>query len=125
MADVLGDVKALLMLEDDKRDRLLDVIIRNTEAALRVRASLTVSNPVPDELSHIVTEVAVRRFNRIKNEGMKSYSQEGETITYNDDDFAPFADELAAYADEHKTAKTLGSVTLLNGYGGERCGFRP
>jgi hypothetical protein len=40
---------------------------------------------VPYELSYIVLELSVVRFNRIGNEGMTSYSQDGESIAYGAD----------------------------------------
>lgn len=74
--DYLANIKALLMLPDSAKDDLINVIIDNTKRALRVRLGLSASDAVPDELSYIVVEVSVRRYNRLKNEGMVSYSQE-------------------------------------------------
>lgn len=121
----LDDVKTLLRINNNDQDDLLNLIITNTTASLRLKLSLAAPKPIPDELSYIVTEVAVRRFNRLHNEGMKSYGQEGESITFDSNDFDAFADDMDQWKDANAQAKTLGSVTLLNGYGGERCGFRP
>ncbi len=82
----LSDVKLLLDIpEGDKDlDKKLEFIIGNAER--QVLSYLPSSlKTVPEELSYIVCELSVSRFNRLGNEGMSSYSQEGESITYGDD----------------------------------------
>jgi hypothetical protein len=113
----LDDVKTLLRIKKNDQDDLLNLIIANTTASLRLRLSLAASKPIPDELSYIVTEVAVRRFNRLHNEGMKSYGQEGESITFDSNDFDAFADDIDQWKDANAQVKTLGHVTFLNGHG--------
>lgn len=49
---------------------------------------------VPPTLQHIVDEVTIKRFNRLGNEGMKSTSQEGLSMTFDESDFEEFKDEL-------------------------------
>lgn len=86
------------MNEDDtSKDNLLNLIVANTEASLKVKLHKKATEKVPDELNYILLEVAVRRFNRLKNEGMANYSQEGETITFNNNDFDDFKDDINKY----------------------------
>lgn len=86
------------MNEDDtSKDNLLNLIVANTEASLKVKLHKKATEKVPDELNYILLEVAVRRFNRLKNEGMANYSQEGETITFNSNDFDDFKDDINKY----------------------------
>lgn len=54
---------------------------------------------IPPALEYIVIEVAIRRFNRIGSEGLASHTVEGETMTWPDDDFAPFNDDIQAWLD--------------------------
>ena len=75
MAEVLDEVKTMLRINDDGQDDLLNLIITNTERNLNFKLQ---TETVPDELRFIELEVCIRRFNRLKNEGMASYSQEGE-----------------------------------------------
>ena len=113
----LDDVKLLLGFTNADQDDLLNLIISNTEAGLKLRVGGV--GEVPPELGHVVTEVAVRRFNRRKNEGMSSYGQEGETITFDDAaDFDAFADDIDAWLDQHQQPKSLGTVRFINAYGG-------
>ena len=105
--DYLSNIKALLMLPDSAKDDLINVIIDNTKRALRVRLGLSSSDAVPDELSYIVVEVSVRRYNRLKNEGMVSYSQEGESIAFNSNDFADFEEDIKAVSYTHLTLPTI------------------
>lgn len=83
---VLDDVKILLDIPEEETglNNKLNLIIENAEKqVLSYLPSGTES--VPAVLEYIVCEMAVARFNRIGNEGMSSYSQEGESITYGDD----------------------------------------
>jgi hypothetical protein len=111
----IDDVKILLMGAGENQDALLNLIIGNTEASLKLRIG---AKSVPDELNHVVVEVAIKRFNRLKNEGMSSYGQEGETITFSTDDFNDFADDIDAWLDANATPKTLGTLRFVNPYGG-------
>lgn len=91
----LTDLKTMLQITDNKRDSILELIKKNTEQALRFKLGLKATDNLPAELDYIVLEVAVKRYNRIANEGMSSYSQEGESITFSTNDFDEFADDIA------------------------------
>lgn len=91
----LEDVKLLLGITDTDMDDKLNLIIAN--AGRQVLAYLPErTDTVPDPLQYIVTELAIVRFNRIGNEGMASYSQEGESITYGDD-IVPYLSAIQAW----------------------------
>ena len=83
--DLLSNLKLLLDLTDSdtELDSKLDLIIEQSKK--KVLAYLPNVTLVPDELSYIVLELSVVRFNRIGNEGMTSYSQDGESIAYSAD----------------------------------------
>ena len=89
----LQDLKTMLQLETTDQDGLLNLIIKNTTKALRFKLGLNAGKEFPQELDYIVLGVCVRRYNRLKNEGMASYSQEGESITFKSDDFDDFLSE--------------------------------
>ena len=80
---LLDNLKLLLDLNDTELDRKLDLIIEQSEK--KVLAYLPNVTEVPYELSYIVLELSVVRFNRIGNEGMTNYSQDGESIAYGAD----------------------------------------
>ena len=78
---VLDDVKILLDIPEEETglNNKLNLIIENAEKqVLSYLPSGTES--VPTVLEYIVCEMAVARFNRIGNEGMSSYSQEGRAL---------------------------------------------
>ena len=80
--DLLTNLKLLLDLTDSdtELDTKLNLIIEQSKK--KVLAYLPNVTLVPDELSYIVLELSVMRFNRIGNEGMTNYSQEGQSIAY-------------------------------------------
>jgi len=78
----------------DETDDKLKAILDLTQARLLV---LLGTKTVPEELSYILVEVAIKRFNRIGSEGVSSHSIEGESMTFTDDDFAPFEDDIQAW----------------------------
>lgn len=60
---------------------------------------------VPDELSYIVDEVSIARFNRIGSEGLSSHSVEGESMAWGDDDFAPYEEDLQEWLNRQEGTK--------------------
>ena len=116
----IANLKTMLQLTTDKQDDLLNLIIENTEQALRFKLSLTADEKLPDELGFIALEVCVRRYNRLANEGMASYSQEGQSITFNSSDFDDFEDDINAWRDQNgKNVRSLGHVQFFNPYRGD------
>lgn len=116
---VLKNLKVMLRIKDDDRDALLKLIIDNTDQALRFKLELTNDEKIPGELGYIELEVSVRRFNRLQNEGMSQYSQEGESITFNSSDFDDFLDDIDLWKRRNqKDVKSLGAVSFINPYAG-------
>lgn len=95
MNDQLSKVKTALQLKNDEYDDLLDIYLEDATDALKLL--LSINEDLPQSLEHIVRAVAVKKFNRLKNEGMASYSQDGESITFNSNDFDDFKDEINQY----------------------------
>ena len=68
---------------------------------------------IPEELEYIVTEVSVKRFNRIGSEGATSHNVEGESLNWGDvDDFADYMDEINKYLEDLE-GSTKGGVRFL------------
>ena len=107
---VLDDVKTLLDIQENDLVSKLNLIVKNAEKqVLSYLPSGTES--VPAVLEYIVCEMAVARFNRIGNEGMSSYSQEGESITYGDD-ISPYLPAIQAW-NNMQTGNTKGRMRFL------------
>ncbi len=104
---VLNDVKLLLGLQTD--DEKLETIVRLTEGRLKALLSVKI---IPDELEYIITEVSIKRFNRIGSEGVQTHSVEGESMSFNDDDFSSFSFEIQSWRDEQAN-QNKGKVRFL------------
>lgn len=106
---MLTEVKKLLGISDTELDEKLTAIISIVTARLLVLLGAT---EVPDNLSYIVTEVSVARFNRIGSEGASSHSVEGESLSWSEDDFAPYQNEIASYL-TNQASSSKGKVRFL------------
>jgi hypothetical protein len=94
---------------DEERDSRLRLILSNTTARLKL---LMGGLEPPEEMDHIILEVAIIRFNRIGSEGMSSHTVEGESLTFSADDFSGYMDEIQSYLDNQKES-TRGKVRFL------------
>lgn len=107
---MLENLKMLLGLENDEsKDDLLSLIIKLVTARLTI---LLGGIEPPEELEHIIVEVAVARFNKIGSEGFSSHSVEGESMNFTNDDFEGFSAEIQAYLDGQKD-NTRGKVRFI------------
>ena len=79
-------------MSDDEYDDLLQLYLDDATDFLKLRLSVSVLPP--GEMQAIVRGAAVKKFNRFKNEGMASYSQDGESITFSSNDFDEWQDEI-------------------------------
>lgn len=92
---MLEKVKIMLGITEDSLDEKLQLIISSVEE--RLKLLLGGADTVPDALSHIVMEVSVTRFNRIGSEGTTSHTIEGQTMSFLENDFAAYEDEINAW----------------------------
>lgn len=109
----LTDLKLMLQLKTDAQDDLLQLIISNTTSALNFKLG---TKEIPYELEFILLEVCVRRYNRLNNEGMTSYAQEGETITFNGNDFSDYAKDIDDWKNAHDVADNSPKGMFVNPY---------
>ncbi|MBL1225371.1 phage head-tail connector protein [Enterococcus sp. BWR-S5] len=94
MSETLEEVKRSLEIEDTEIDKQLEDFIKRISSQLCVRLGFLES--VPETLNYIVVECTIKRFNRKGNEGMNSYGQEGESISYGQL-LDEFEDDIEAY----------------------------
>lgn len=100
---MLDKVKNLLGITDNTLDEKLQLIISTTED--RLKHLLGGIDAVPESLSYITMEVSVARFNRIGSEGLSSHSVEGESMSWGENDFAPYTDDIEEWISSQKGAK--------------------
>lgn len=107
---MLEDLKLLLGIADDTSlDSKLNLILSSTTS--RLKALLGGQDP-PEELEYIIIDVAVIRFNRIGSEGFSSHSVEGESLSFSEDDFAGYREDIQTYLDNQKNSRK-GRVRFL------------
>lgn len=101
---MLETLKSLIGIapDDTDLDKKLNYLL--SAASKRLKVLLGGSEP-PDELEYIIIDVAAARFNRLGSEGLKNHTVEGESYTFNDNDFDGFADDIQAWLDSQKENK--------------------
>lgn len=103
-SEVVAKVKILAGITDDKQDAVISTLEEMTRNQL---AMMVDERSVPPPLQAIVLPVTLARFNRLGNEGMQSYSQEGESITYPASDFDAYSNVIDRYIAEEKRGKIV------------------
>lgn len=94
----LDKLKIALQITDNEHDDLLQLYLDDATDFLKLRLSV---HDLPDEMQAIVRGAAVKKFNRFKNEGMASYSQDGESITFSSNDFDEWSNEIEQWKNDH------------------------
>ena len=96
---ILSDVKKLLSGSVDDK---LEIIERKTRQRLQIKMRVP---QIPENYEYIVSDITLKRFNRVGNEGMQSYSQEGLSISFPDSDFDEYEDEINSYIEDQNPSK--------------------
>lgn len=108
MLDKIKDLLGITANETDK-DTTLRTIVSLTTARLKV---LLGGVEPPEELDYIIIDVSIRRFNRIGSEGVTSHTVEGESMSFADNDFDVFADDIQAFLNLQKSSR-IGKVRFI------------
>lgn len=90
-------VARMLGLSDTTDNAVIDVINDCVDVATSRLLIRIGAETVPEQLGYIVREVAIKRYNRIGSEGVSSHTVEGESMSWNEDDFEPFEADINAY----------------------------
>lgn len=90
--DYLTKIKTILTIKDSDNDDVLNEIIGLITARLKTKIN---KDSVPTELEYIIVEASISRFNRINDEGKTSGSESDVSATWQTDDLAPFANDIA------------------------------
>lgn len=101
----LQDVKTLIGIDDNSKDDVLSLIIRNAELQLMGRFQELELTAIPEALEYIVTEVAVVRYNRLGSEGKSQESVEGFSSTYMNNDFMAYESAIDSYLNHYRPSK--------------------
>ena len=108
---MLNDLKLMLGIEatDTDLDSKLNLILKNARQQLKAKLG---GIDAPESLDYIILEVSIKRFNRIGSEGLASHTVEGEALSFVDDDFNGFSDDIQAFLNSQKDS-VKGKVRFL------------
>lgn len=107
--------KILILLGLDNPTEAIEDKVETIMELTEQRLALMIGQSViPEALSYIVVEVTISRFNRIGSEGTSSHSVQGETLTWTDDDFKPYLDDIQAWLNAQGDPNTTrGRITFI------------
>jgi len=92
---------------------IISIVSGRLEGKLSLRLGDEIKE-VPEELTGIVEEICVNRYNRIGSEGMGSHTVEGESNTWASEDyFAPYESDIDEYVDAQKAAGKSPHIKFL------------
>ena len=108
---MLNDLKLMLGIEetDTGADKRLNLILKNTRQQLTAKLG---GVDIPESLDYIILEVSIKRFNRLGSEGLSSHTVEGEALSFVDDDFNSFSDDIQTFLNSQEES-TKGKVRFL------------
>lgn len=89
---MLTKIKKWIGITDSEKDDILQEIIDATEQ--RLISKLDGATVVPKKLEYIIVEVSIMKYNRRGDEGLKSYGQTGHSMTYTDDYFKEYENDI-------------------------------
>nr|DAT16010.1 MAG TPA: PORTAL PROTEIN, 15 PROTEIN, HEAD PROTEIN, VIRAL INFECTION, TAILED.2A [Caudoviricetes sp.] len=102
---LLDEIKLLKGIEDSNQDKLLNLIIEDSDQRVLTYINLycdKFQKETPEELIYIVRDVAVKRFNRLNSEGTTADSEEGRSFTWEPSYLAEYEDILKDFAKNRK-----------------------
>lgn len=106
---MLSEIKLVLGIKEEALDELLSILIDQSRSRLKI---LLGAEEVPEDLEYIINEVVIKRYNKIGSEGTSSHSIDGESLTYESNDFASYLDEIQAWRNAQKGQK-IGRIRFL------------
>lgn len=108
---MLENLKILLGIDasDTSQDTKLRLLLSTATARLKV---LLGGIDPPREMEHIILEAAVIRFNKIGSEGLSSHTVEGESLSFSENDFDGFTEEIQDFL-EAQSESTRGRIRFL------------
>lgn len=105
---LLDEIKLLKGIRDDLQDNLLTLIIEESEQRILGYINSNRSEPlviIPSEISYIVRDVAIKRFNKLNSEGTKSDTEEGRKLDWESSYLSEYEPILNRYADKKESGK--------------------
>lgn len=99
---MLEKLKLMLEIEEADLDEKLSLILSGVTSRLKI---LLGGKEPPQEMEHIILDVAIARFNRIGSEGLTSHTVEGESLSFTENDFDQFSEEIQAWLSSNSESR--------------------
>lgn len=113
MSEILSDVQTASGVTDNEHNGQLELYIKLACKSVALYTGEDYKN-LPDELTGIITEMALAKFAKRGNEGKTSASEEGLSDQWSEDDLAPYMSQLNAYRDNKAKSGRKGWVMSLD-----------
>ena len=102
---MLDNLRLMLGLANEN-DAALDAKLQLILDSAKTRLKLLLGGiEPPEDMAHIIVDVAIKRFNRIGSEGLSSHTVEGESLSFSNSDFDEYAGEIQAWLNAQKDSK--------------------
>ena len=103
-------IQTLLGVTFDDADKgRVEVYITEAKQAIMVyiQQYLPDDAEFPTELNYLVDHLVLAKYNKFHNEGLKSISEEGLTLSFNSNDLKDYMDDIQAWIDRNSDGKDL------------------
>lgn len=95
---MLSDLILLLGLDEAELEPAMEAKLNMIVSGATARLKLLLGGAEPpEEMNHIILDVSAARFNRIGSEGLTSHTVEGESLSFSENDFEQFSEEIQAW----------------------------
>lgn len=114
--DTLDKIALLVGGKDNVNMEQLQIIVEITEQKLLTYIQKSLDDidtsdlkKIPSELNYILVETSIIRFNQLGNEGMKSINQDGLGISFDENLFDKYLDDILSWGNQSR----LGCIKFL------------
>ena len=109
MADIERIQTLLGVTLDDADKGRVEVYITEAKQAIMVYIQQYLSDyaEFPTELNYLVDHLALAKYNKFHNEGLKSISEEGLTLSFNSNDLKDYMGDIQAWIDQHSNGADM------------------
>lgn len=109
MADIERIETLLGVTLDDADKGRVEVYITEAKQAIMVyiQQYLPDGAEFPTELNYLVDHLALAKYNKFHNEGLKSISEEGLSMSFSQNDLKDYLGDLQAWIDQHSNGADM------------------
>lgn len=103
---ILKEIKLFKGIEDSNQDELLRLIIKDSVQRIIAEANLYSEDTIeelPDTVTFVVRDVAIKRYNKIDSEGAISDSEEGRSFNWENSYLDEYRDLLSRLSNKRIT----------------------